>query len=339
MRLRARALQALSEDTELERGNVYTGLEGESSSISSTDKSSSRFSSMCSSDSHRTLVTGFRTRSPLTLKMKKWSELRKTQRLPYMWKGGVFLCAHTWFCLCKMSQHHKATVISSEVERYIKSMTSSHEYRKATDNHSEIEMTTRLDPPVPISLNRVNGDVGSSLTVAEDGHFVVVDMEDGRREDHSDPDWRQTGLPTEMGSGFVNIAGEDAAAKVEELNPVEMYLPGLVVHLDKKEDAADSWRASFWNSWQAERKSEYYALRVDRKKFKDLVISPSMFIDHMPWKCQYALNHIVGRLKKKEELQTMSSIESQFTPDSSLGKVDSSRSFLKPVSENLSRPA
>jgi len=114
--------------------------------------------------------------------------------------------------------------------------------------------------------------------------------ENGCREDpcnesrRRESDWRQNGIPTEMGSGFVNISCEEAGAKLEELNPVEMYLPGLVLHLLKEENPAVSWRASFWNSWQAERKSKYRAVLADRKKFQDLIISPSMFIDHMPWK-------------------------------------------------------
>lgn len=112
-----------------------------------------------------------------------------------------------------------------------------------------------------------------------------------RREDPSDESrWRRSELrpnliiPTNMGSGFLNIASNDTVAKLEERNPVEMYLPGLVVHLLKEETPGVSWRSSFWNSWQAERKSKYRAVLVDRKKFQDLVISPSMFIDHMPWK-------------------------------------------------------
>lgn len=109
----------------------------------------------------------------------------------------------------------------------------------------------------------------------------------GCREDRSDEcrlDLRPIDIPMKMGSGFMNIASEEAGAKLEELNPVEMYLPGLVVHLIKEENPAVSWRASFWNSWQAERKSKYRAVLADREQFQDLSISPSMFIDHMPWK-------------------------------------------------------
>jgi len=173
MRLRARALQALSDDTKRERAQrAYTHLEGERSITSCTDNSSSasgRFSSMFSFDSHS---TSDRTLSPLTSGMKKWSELRKIQRLPYMFKGGVFLCAHTCFCMFRMSQHHKATVISSEVERYVKLMTGLRNGRqKATDMNWKVERyvesMTRLDPPIPLALTgskRVTGE--SSITRA-----------------------------------------------------------------------------------------------------------------------------------------------------------------------------
>lgn len=130
----------------------------------------------------------------------------------------------------------------------------------------------------------------SYFTGPEEGEFFDMEMQSYDDECGEDPsrrrgaDLRQTGIPTEMGSGFVNIASEEAGAKLEQLNPEEMHLPGLVVHLIKEENPALSWRASFWNSWQAERKSKYRAVLADRRKFQDLVISPSMFIDHMPWK-------------------------------------------------------
>lgn len=137
--------------------------------------------------------------------------------------------------------------------------------------------------------------MGTALIGTGDGQFVSVDMEmpsyenecrGGSNEErrHRESNLRQNGISMEMGSGFLNISCEVTGAKLQELNPVEMYLPGLVVHLQKEENRAVSWWASFWNSWQAERNSKYSVVLADRTKFKDLVISPSMFIDHMPWK-------------------------------------------------------
>jgi hypothetical protein len=175
MRLRARALQALSDDTKRERAQrAYTDLEGELSLTSSTDNSSTasgRFLGMFSFDSHSTVD---RTLSPLTSRMKKWSELRKIQRLPYMFKGGVFLCAHTCFCMFRMSQHHKATVISSEVKRYVKLMTRlRNDRQKTTDMNWKVERymesMTRLDPPIPLALTSSNRVTGVNLQSHEHG--------------------------------------------------------------------------------------------------------------------------------------------------------------------------
>jgi len=165
MRLKAKAPQALSEDTKSERSKrIYMDLKGERSSTSSGEKSSmsNRFSRMFLSNSHSTVD---RTRSPLTSRIKKWSELKKIQRLPYMFKGGVFPCAHTCFCMFKMSQHHQATDISSEVERYVKSMTRLRdEDQQTTDINWEAERysesMTRLDPPVPFTHTGSNGVTG-----------------------------------------------------------------------------------------------------------------------------------------------------------------------------------
>lgn len=84
--------------------------------------------------------------------------------------------------------------------------------------------------------------------------------------------------------GSINSSDEEAGGKLLKRYRSEMYLPGQVLHILREEKPAVSWWSSFWNAWQAENDSNYSAVVVDRNEFRDLVISPSMFIDHMPWK-------------------------------------------------------
>ncbi|CAJ1977809.1 unnamed protein product [Sphenostylis stenocarpa] len=65
-------------------------------------------------------------------------------------------------------------------------------------------------------------------------------------------------------------------------DPPELYLPGFVIHivLEKKRSQTDlrtSWRMQ-------EREKCYRAYIADRESFKDIIVSPSMFLDHLPWR-------------------------------------------------------
>ena len=134
------------------------------------------------------------------------------------------------------------------------------------------------------------GYAGSELAGPGEGQFVEVDLEmqSFNKECSEESSYDSSGddVPSRRGSGsgFVNSSDEEACGNLQKRYPAEMYLPGQVLHILRKEKPAVSWSSSFWNTWKAETKSKYSAVVVDRKEFRDLVISPSMFIDHMPWK-------------------------------------------------------
>lgn len=188
----------------------------------------------------------------------EYSKLSKTQRLLYMIKGIVFLCVYTRICLFKMSEHHKAIPTSNEIERYKKCLSKQRNSRiRVPEFESEIhgrELMTRLVPPNPILTEKVK-----SVT-------IDIDL-----------------IP------LVPVREEQ-----EEPSENEMLLPGKVIHIVREENPQVSQRCSFWKLRRAEKNSTYQAYVADRKEFLDLIISPSMFIDHMPWKCQHALSSIVS---------------------------------------------
>ena len=169
MRLRANAEIALSEDTKSERVKRRQDLQGQSLPGSSSD----------ALESHSTIDIARSSGSPSSPERKKYSELRKTQRLPYMIKGGVFLCAHTCFCVFKMSQHHKSTAISSEVERCVHTLSSQQSGRITSsksqwqymgNGNSEREFTTRLVAPALLVLTGSNGVTESK---GSDSHSLL----------------------------------------------------------------------------------------------------------------------------------------------------------------------
>lgn len=65
-------------------------------------------------------------------------------------------------------------------------------------------------------------------------------------------------------------------------NPPEMYLPGLIIHMVPQ---SESFHTSLWKGRGfQEREKCYKAYVAKRDSFKDIVVSPSMFLDHLPWR-------------------------------------------------------
>nr|XP_027188984.1 sn1-specific diacylglycerol lipase beta isoform X2 [Cicer arietinum] len=74
-------------------------------------------------------------------------------------------------------------------------------------------------------------------------------------------------------------------------DPQEMYLPGFVIHIvpDQKRPQTD-----LNTSWRVLERGKYYRAYVaNRENFKDIIVSPSMFLDHLPWRCHNALQKIL----------------------------------------------
>jgi hypothetical protein len=154
MRLRADAERALSNSI-----NPPVGLQGQRLPVSSIDKpcsSCNPLSGPYSSDNHSTVDIALRTQSSSSPGRKEYSDLKKIERLQYILKGGAFLCAHTCFCVFKMSQHHKATALTSEVDDRIRRITSKSQWQCLGSGHYERESMTRLVPPALHALTGSN---------------------------------------------------------------------------------------------------------------------------------------------------------------------------------------
>lgn len=81
-------------------------------------------------------------------------------------------------------------------------------------------------------------------------------------------------------SHFIDVV---QTSEIEAANKQpDIYLPGLVIHIVP--EPKDSHNA-LWTSFILWGKENHYkAYIADREKFKDIVISSSMFLDHLPWR-------------------------------------------------------
>ncbi|KAG6748652.1 hypothetical protein POTOM_048581 [Populus tomentosa] len=71
----------------------------------------------------------------------------------------------------------------------------------------------------------------------------------------------------------------------------EMFLPGLVIHMVPQQRHISM---PLWKGWRfQERVRNYKAYLANRDVFKDIVVSPSMFFDHLPWRCHNAMKKVL----------------------------------------------
>lgn len=85
---------------------------------------------------------------------------------------------------------------------------------------------------------------------------------------------------------------EDVASA--EKNPPEdipdLFLPGLLIHIVPERHSNET---TLWKLWTAqESECSYRAYIANKDSFKDIIVSPTMFLDHLPWRCHYALKKV-----------------------------------------------
>ncbi|GJV74657.1 hypothetical protein Tco_1506241 [Tanacetum coccineum] len=80
----------------------------------------------------------------------------------------------------------------------------------------------------------------------------------------------------------------------------EMFLAVTVIHIVPKKKIVDIPLYKRWATPDAY--YGYEALVANQEAFKDMIVSPSMFIDHLPWRCSHALKRILEKRKLQHQL-------------------------------------
>ncbi|XP_038723843.1 diacylglycerol lipase-beta isoform X2 [Tripterygium wilfordii] len=74
-------------------------------------------------------------------------------------------------------------------------------------------------------------------------------------------------------------------------HPLEMFLAGLVVHIVPQHR---NFRVPLCKDWIIQGGADdYKAYIANRESFNDITVSPSMFLDHLPWRCHKAMQKIL----------------------------------------------
>jgi len=190
-------------------------------------------------------------------------------------RGGVFLFGKAISCLVNTPKYRVSSTAAINYEL------------------GRSRMTTASDGGKCTVVSRGFSDVSHS------GEASSAHRENGIRED----DFYERGegyrLPRFNNDTELTSASNDHLSTVSssEGQSPEVYLPGLVVHIVPVKKST----SPLQKTTVTHRKNKSYkAFIANRKDFMDLVVTPRMFLDHLPWRCQYAMQKVIETQKREQ---------------------------------------
>lgn len=74
---------------------------------------------------------------------------------------------------------------------------------------------------------------------------------------------------------------EDSPSVPVSLEPPEVFLPGFIIHIVQEPGSS----IPLWKIWIVhDHKPVYRAFVAKRESFREIIVTPSMFMDHLPWR-------------------------------------------------------
>ncbi|KAI8537711.1 hypothetical protein RHMOL_Rhmol09G0045900 [Rhododendron molle] len=106
--------------------------------------------------------------------------------------------------------------------------------------------------------------------------------------------------PDDPVSEFMDVVPSSVSGPARDVP--EVFLPGLVIHIQPQKNSFQMPLSKWWRTTHEE-SSKYKAFIADRESFKDIIVSPSMFLDHLPWRCDHAMRGVLKarRAQKRDD--------------------------------------
>ncbi|OAY73889.1 hypothetical protein ACMD2_01234 [Ananas comosus] len=184
--------------------------------------------------------------------------------LKYTIKGGVFLCGHAVSCMMNTPNHRDS---SNTVDAISEGRAQNNQELHYDQVSSDYRNSNALE-----GASALNNPVflQNGFSSFPDNASQVVDD----------------------ALSMTNVSGGDLP---------EMYLPGLIIHIVPI--PAEKGTSPFWKSWIAtDSNLDYKAFVANKESFRDLVVSPYMFLDHIPWRCQHAMQRVLESRRHQGQL-------------------------------------
>ncbi|KAK9141358.1 hypothetical protein Scep_011039 [Stephania cephalantha] len=191
--------------------------------------------------------------------------------------GGVFLCVHVVFCVVNMPNYrhgyrvrNKNIKFTSDVSIERKSVSNQ---RSSAFTAGDDEQHQSFPSTVVVDIVNPSHNPDTSSILSEPCFDVKADVIVSSCED-----------PV---SEFMDHVPSSSGASAGD--PPEMFLPGIVIHIVPEQRSSHS----LWKSWRLNDGLGYKAYIAKREDFKDITVSPYMFLDHLPWRVHRAMQKVL----------------------------------------------
>ncbi|KAL6616546.1 hypothetical protein ACP70R_038816 [Stipagrostis hirtigluma subsp. patula] len=190
-------------------------------------------------------------------------------------RGGLFLFGQAISCLINTPKHRISSTAAINYQLGRSRMTVVSDGGRCT-----VDSRGVLDVPHSAEASNTNRDD----KLQEDD---LYECDTGYRSPHSNNGSELSSAPND----------QICTASLSEGQSPEVYLPGLVIHIvPVKKDTSPLKKTAVTRY----KNKSYRAFIANRQEFMDLVVTPRMFLDHLPWRCHYAMQKVLETHKRDQ---------------------------------------
>lgn len=313
LRLRAAALAALAADSSTDSAMI--------SKLARRLLHANKYlwGTNCKEDSVQTSQSG-------SMVPRDRNQRHKQRCIKYKIKGGIFLCIHATTCMAKMSNHSSTHPMRNPKFKlhtaFEGNLPNDGKHCDIIVDAAQIEGCLSFENKPPKHASSSDKQTSALAAGTESRGKLSFDectvlIEDSDTENHGnnqqDASYKDDVYSNELHAHSAELATENGTSgdsisqpvntnlgpDVSETEPAEMLVPGLVIHIipEAKQTKWPSWKNL---NWLRRESAAHRAILRHKESFKDIIVSPSMFLDHVPWRCHYAMQNVLETRKSKD---------------------------------------
>nr|XP_009402702.2 PREDICTED: uncharacterized protein LOC103986413 isoform X1 [Musa acuminata subsp. malaccensis] len=225
--------------------------------------------------------------------IKDGNHVCKRNHLKYTIKGGVFLCGHAVSCMVSMPNHNPGSHIINETKTPAGGTSEINGASVEVLPHTFAAKSRQPDRQIYQDETYFFDEPSSGFPHEGFDAFNQSDLSEATVFENSDNLFQF--------DDRLSPIVDDPLSHVQdsEGRSVEMYIPGLLIHIVRVQKS----NSPMWKSWIInDSEYDYKAFVANKESFEDIVVSSYMFLDHLPWRCHYAIQKALETRKHKGQL-------------------------------------